>query len=467
LKYCPNCGTSLKIPNPKFCSECGLKISSEQSPEEPQFKEKTLNSNQSEEEFVPVRLNTYNLGIKLEETTASILEKMGYSVEKRRRIPTKSGATAEIDLLLTRGNRRKIVECKNYDPSRSVPVSDMRIFKDKMSDTGILSGLFVTNTVFSEDAEKLADSVGIELWDGDEHKERFYAYSIGRIRNPSLINEPILPVTIDFSSASSLKIRNNEAVRLFSSVLLFHPYIIVKYRLQAKRNDPTGRSHSFYDEGTYHVDALDGDIINLEKNIVENVLGLLKSKEERVKSKEDKMVSEDLEAIIPASKPVLLSSDYNVSPAEPEISEEEASRIVKYYLIEKNRKQVDYIVKKRGEVETRYFSFVPRLNEISIRGVKMVYVPKWSFEYESGDYSFSRRLLASSGRIIEDDLVKCRKCTLLRRDTVAVCEKCGIPLCEKHFYQERGLLCESHISEGLRQEIKSKGVLSNIKRKFF
>jgi hypothetical protein len=343
----------------------------------------------------------------------------------------------------------------------------MRIFKDKMSDTGILSGLFVTNTVFSEDAEKLADSVGIELWDGDEHKERFYAYSIGRTRNPSLINEPILPVVTDFSTASSLNLRNNEAVRLFSSVLFYHPYIIVKYRLQAKRNDPTGRSHSFSDNGTYYVDALDGDIINLEKNIVDNVLGLLKSKDERVRSKEDKLISEDLETIIPISKPVLLNSDYNVSPAEPEVTEEEATKIVKYHLVEKNKQQVSYQVKKRGELETRYFSFVPRPNEISIRGVKMVYVPKWNFDYESGDYSFSRRLLASSGRTIEDDLVKCRKCTLLKRDTVAVCEKCGIPLCEKHFYQEGGLLCEGHISETLRQEIKGKGVFSNIKRKFF
>jgi hypothetical protein len=421
----------------------------------------------TEEEHYTVKLNTYKLGVDLENTTAAILEKMGYSVEKRKRLPTRSGATAEIDLLLTMGNRRKIVECKNYDPSRSVPVSDMRIFKDKLADTCIMSGLFVTNTVFSEDAEKLAESVGIELWDGDEHKEKFYAYSIGRIRNPSLINDPVLPLTIDFSSASALNLKNNEAVRLFSSALLYHPYIVVKYRLQARRTDPTGKLYRFTDNGAYYVDALDGDIINVEKNILDNVLGLLKSKEERVRSKEDRLVSEDLETISPVTKPVLLDYDYNVSPAEPEVSEEEATKIVKDYILEKNTQEVSYNVKKYGEIETRSFTFVPKLKEISIRGVKLVFVPKWNLEFESGNFSFSRRILASSGHIIEDDLAKCRKCTLLRRDTVAVCEKCGIPLCEKHLYQEDNLLCEDHISESLRQEVKNKGIFSTLKRKFF
>jgi hypothetical protein len=411
-------------------------------------------------------LNTYSLGVDLENVTASIFEKMGYSVEKRKRMPTKSGATAEIDLLLTRGNRRRAVECKNYDASRTVPVSDMRIFKDKLMDTGILSGVFVTNTFFSEDAEKLAESVGIELWDGEMHREKFYAYAIGRIRNPSLIDAPILPLTMDFSSASAVPLKNDYAIRLFSSVLLYHPYIIVKYRLQAKRNDPTGKAHSFSDSGTYFIDALDGDIINVEKDIVGNILGLLKSREERLKSKEDKLVAEDLERIEPVSKPILSNSDYNISPAEPEITEEGATKIVKAHLIEKNRKSVSYQVRRKDEIETRSFQFVPRLNEISIRGVKMVYVPKWNLEYESGEYSFSRRFLGSSGRILEDDLAKCRKCTLLKKGTVAVCETCGIPLCEKHVYDEGKYLCEDHISDELRQKVKGKSVFSGFKLRF-
>ena len=51
----------------------------------------------------------------------------------------------------------------------------------------------------------------------------------------------------------------------------------------------------------------------------------------------------------------------------------------------------------------------------------MVYVPKWNLEYEAGQISFSRRILGSSGRILEDDIAKCRKCTLLKMTTVAVC----------------------------------------------
>ena len=105
-----------------------------------------------DDESETVRLNVYDLGIRLEETTASIFEKMGYTVQRRQKPATQSGATAEIDLVLTRGNRKKAVECKNYDPSRSIGVSLLRVFKDKLADAGFASGLFVTNTYFSEDA---------------------------------------------------------------------------------------------------------------------------------------------------------------------------------------------------------------------------------------------------------------------------------------------------------------------------
>ena len=377
MKFCPDCGTALQNPNPKFCPECGTSLQavggatpSKSPPFQAQSVTQTSSSasqQSEEEELEPVKLNTYDLGIQLENTTASVFEKMGYTVERRKRVPTKSGAAAEIDLLLIRGNRRKAVECKNYDPSRSVGVSDLRVFKDKLTDTGIMSGIFVTNTFFSEDSQKLAESTGIELWDGDKHREKVYAYMIGRIRNPSLVQDPILPLAMDFSSASALSLRNNPSVRLFSSVLLYHPYILVKYRLQAIRNDPTGRSHTVTDSGEYVVDALDGDIVNRERGAVESIAGLFKKKEQRLESKEDKMVSEDLETIVPISKPVLSTPEYQVSVAEPAVTEEDATKVVKSHVIDKNKGEIDYRIKVRGEVETRSFNVVPRLKEVSIK----------------------------------------------------------------------------------------------------
>ena len=470
LKFCPNCGNALQGTNGKFCPECGYNLQSHlQSTSSPVQKQsilslKAVDTHQAEEEIEPPKLNTYNLGVALENTTASIFEKMGYSVEKRQRRPMKGGGIAEIDILAKRGNRVRAIECKNYDPSKSVPVSDMHVFRSKLIETDIISGVFVTNTNFSEGAQKLGDSVGIELWDRDVFNEKVVAYLIGRISNPSLITDAVLPLNMDFTSASSLSIRNKQSVRLFSSILLYHPYFIVKYRLQAKRNDPTGKGHTFSDNNTYFVDALDGDIINAEKNIMENIFGLLKNKEERLQSKEEKMISEDLSTIEAISKTVLSNADYQVRVSEPEIKEAEILKIVKYHVIEKNKKSVSYTVKVRGEFETRSFPFVPRINEINIRGIKLVYVPKWDLEYEAGQSSFSRRLLGSSGRPIEDSIAKCRKCTILKMDTVAVCEVCGLPLCEKHSFQEGRFLCIDHVSDELRQKIKDKSIFSKFKK---
>lgn len=71
MKFCLNCGAKLSIENAKFCPECGVKLSLEDSQirvEEDQYKE---------EEYQEVKLNVYDLGVKLEETAAKIFEKNG------------------------------------------------------------------------------------------------------------------------------------------------------------------------------------------------------------------------------------------------------------------------------------------------------------------------------------------------------------------------------------------------------
>ncbi|MCM8803442.1 MAG: hypothetical protein NC827_09120 [Candidatus Omnitrophica bacterium] len=69
-----------------------------------------------------------------------------------------------------------------------------------------------------------------------------------------------------------MPIRNPHVVNLYSAVLFYHPYIKVKYRLLAQRRDPKGKIHKISDEGVCIVDALDGDIINKEKDIIEKLV---------------------------------------------------------------------------------------------------------------------------------------------------------------------------------------------------
>ncbi|MEM0342905.1 MAG: restriction endonuclease [Thermoplasmata archaeon] len=466
-KFCSECGAQLPALTAKFCPECGSRIQTSDSElSVPRPTTPPAPSSASEvqelEDVEPVKLNIYDLGVKLEETVAAIFQTMGYSIEIRKRLPTKSGATAEIDILLRRGSRIKAVECKNYDESRAVGVSDLRVFKSKLEETGVFAGVFVTNTSFSEDAEKLADSVGIELWDGDTTREKFFAYKIGRTRNPSLVQDPVLPINTDFFTASALSVRNSGFVKLFSARLLYHPYVIVKYRLQARRSDPTGRSHLIEDKGTYFVDALDGDIINREKSLIEGIGTFFKTREERRQSKEEKWVSEDLSRIEAVTRPVLSTKDYEVSVAEPDVTEADAVDIVRFHVIKKNTKNLTYQAKVRGEYEIRQLKVVPRKNEVSIRGTKLVYVPKWNLEYEAGERTFSKEILASSGRVLVDDLARCSTCTVLRKPSFVVCEVCGIPLCEKHSYNEGRWLCFNHVSDGFREQIKSTGLLSRL-----
>jgi len=390
---------------------------------------------------------------------------MGYSTKKRQRVPTKSGATAEIDLLVTRGNRTMAVECKNYDESRSVPVKDLRIFANKLDDSSIISGVFVASTVFSMDAQKFAESEGrIDLWDRAKLFEMISTYMIGRIGLSSLRKEQVLPVMSDFESISGLPLSNRHVVNLYSKVLLYHPYIAVGYRLQSTRKDPTGRRHMISDSGIYIVDGLDGDIINKESGILEILTGgLLMNKVQRVESKEDKLVTKDLLSMKSGSENIMKTSDYNLTFAEQSISEKEAVEGVKEYVIVKNTKDVEYNMKVREEIETRKMRIVPKNSEVVIRSVRLVYVPKWQLDYEVGQRSYQRTIIASSGSIVREDFAKCLQCKLMKKSPISACESCGLLLCEKHSFQEGGrYLCQEHVSESMREQIKKKGILSKI-----
>jgi len=410
------------------------------------------------------KVSAYELGKRLEQMAASIFKNLGYSVEERKKVQTRTGSVCEFDVLLRRGQRTMAIECKNYDVSRAVGIQDLHVFRDKLLQSDIYSGIFITNTTFSEDAVKLATDTdtNIDLWDGAELRERYTATALGRL-GTGVDEHTVLPLATDFVTATSLSLKNRHVVQLFNPMLVYHPYIQVSYRLQARRKDDARKTHRFNDNGTYFVDALEGDIINRDRGMMASIGDIFKGKEARLSSKEDRMVAEDLKGLPSATKAVLSTTEYKTVMEKGSFTIEEAAETVRNYAMRKNTKDVSYEMKVKGESVTRTFRFTPEASEVTIHGTKLIYAPQWNMTFEAGRSIFSRRILASSNRVLSDGLAKCSICTLLKKQSVVVCEECGRPLCDKHSYLEGKYLCSDHISDALREQIRSKGFFSRIK----
>jgi hypothetical protein len=460
LKFCPFCGAKLVITGTKFCSECGAAFIV--NPQNISSNNTNLNTSYSpereiqQEEETIIKPKAYDLGVNLEETTAAIHKKMGWNALMRQWVPMKSGPNAEIDVLVTRGNRRMAIECKNYDTSRSVGISELMKFQKKLDETGITKGLFVTSSYFSRDAQEFAGSNDMGTWDRDELYEKFFLNALGRLVNPSLVQDPVLPVRMKFTDVTTLSIKNPEALNLQSIKLFYQPYILVKYRLRSERSDPTKKKHVVTDEGTVVVDALDGDVINPKTDVLSGIGELLKNEQERADSKSDKIVYKDLMSLNPVKETILSTSDYEVLVAKAEFNEESALQIMKDYVIKKYTKTVAY-QKGKDEFDLYTMKIVPKVKEISHRGTMLVYVPKWDLVYDAVDRSYNRRFVASSGGVVEDPLAKCEKCRLLKKQAEVLCEVCGKPLCEKHSVFSDGVwMCQDHCNPPKKDGVFSK-----------
>lgn len=471
MVFCWRCGAEVERAEASFCAKCGADLlpkgKSSASIESPTVGQQGSKGEEMEESPRVSRLNAYGLGKQFEENVALIFRNMGYQVETRHHFHEMGGA--EIDLVLSRGNRRVAVECKNYDESRDVGIKDLRDFKGKLDQIEIASGIFVAATFFSDPAKEFAHQYEIALWDKNELNERMFALMTGRGKAETAETIKALRVGLDFAAASSIHIRNKQAVRLFSAALLYHPYHLIKYRVYGKRKDPAGKVHKIVDEGLCVVDGLDGEVINESGELLDSLKGFLKSKQERVERKEDKLISTELLSSSPTKEMLKKNSDFDVRVIEPQTTLEEANRNAIEYAVEKNTRTVNYEPKRSSEGlfgDIRTMKVVPKREEVTIRGQSTVYVPKWDLQFESGQRTYQRRYLASSGATIVDDLAKCRKCTLIHKPTVAVCDVCGMTLCEKHTLEEGGgLLCEEHVSAQLRESLKSKSLTSKLFRR--
>jgi hypothetical protein len=99
-----------------------------------------------------------------------------------------------IDLVLKRGNERKIVQCKRWD-SKRVGVAEVRGFAGTLLREGLpgTAGYFVTLSTFGQQARAEARAIGLTLVDGADLYKRVSRLKQARQAEPcSLCGAPML-----------------------------------------------------------------------------------------------------------------------------------------------------------------------------------------------------------------------------------------------------------------------------------
>lgn len=444
MAFCPNCGVKL-TDSPKFCPGCGHKldinIPSSPKPEAPpKIEEK------KPEVILPKK---FDLGVKLEEVVEKIYQADGYSTEKRRRVQGKANYSNEIDIMAIRGSEKVAIECKNF--SSPVGISPIRDFVQKLEDLGHeWRGVFVAYSDFTSEASEFAESRNIEKIGHDELKERWIAVSIGRtaIQGDKLTLNDALPINFNYLEATALQLINKDKIRISDAKLLFYPYLRIPYHLQGKRRDPTKEVHEFEDEGVIVLDLIDGEILNPP---ITDDAGAMLQAIKRVTSPSvradftlrNKLMDEIIENEPTKEYSVTIGQDYQITKSKAEYGNRDMKRLALDYIIERNTMNVEYELPGKGDFgtsERRTMEIVPKRNEIKLLSDEIVLVPKWIIHFNALGTIYTREMFACSGTMLEDTVRYCPShfklgILQIKKETKAVCEKCGKAYCNDHISQ--------------------------------
>ena len=465
-KYCPKCGIELKYHDADFCDNCGFKlIQDDPRPEIKQEDTFKVNNDLIKDDEPVSNVSLKDLGRKLEEVVEKILRAQGYSTKRNQFIKTVQGLTREVDILAKKVvNGREIlmaVECKNY--SNPVPLKDMEYFVSLLEQTNIKIGLFATSSSYTEQAMKKAQMAGIKTWDYEDIKDKHIQASIGRLKT---VNKEFfkraLPEKISFLDATKLDLLNADKVNIIYADLIWKPYNKIVYNLSGSCRTPDKKVHKIKDKGVLIVDALEGDIIDSKSSYKERLV-----KKELLKKTPQINLT------------INQQGNYKIKKINPNVTRREVIRRSIHRIINDNTRELSYQVKRRQRrkvtsvdydpwdgpeiidegyeteeyYETKYYTYVPKKREIFLKSIDLIYIPKWEIEFSSGEYTYTREILASNGTKITDQISICPKhkvrnfLKISPKQTIAVCEVCGISLCDRDIFQcpKCGKwLCEEH-----------------------
>jgi chaperonin cofactor prefoldin len=249
-----------------------------------------------------------------------------------------------------------------------------------------------------------------------------------------------LPLKIDFTRATTLKLDNKEKITTENAKLIWKPFYKIAFDLKYTRTLPNKERKSIEDSGFYVVDGMSGDILKQSeglKNTINKIFG--QSEDVSRQIKENDIILNDLEQEPEDQVSLDASSEYKTIPLMPAVKEEKALKKVLDQIVKINTETVGYSLKRDGLFdEPREYVMIPSIRDIRVKKVELVFIPRWDIEFESKEYKYYRKLSGNSGKLIYDTITYCTDHLLtgfFDQKNIAVCDTCGIVLCKEHIYK--------------------------------
>jgi len=349
-------------------------------------------------------VGSYLAGRKLEDLVRDILERMGFRVDQRVLCRNEFGEiVGEFDLLASRGSRVIAVECKNYS-GKLVGLADLRSFRSKMEDVGILEGLFVSSTGFTSRARKYAEKNGIMLWDKAKLMEKIYDYALehGGVFRYSLKLESALPLNVSYGEAVSNHLINGDLLEPSKVELVFIPYHVCGF--SALIDEKHYECMCVANASTAEIPAITCG--NVKKSF----------------SRLDKFAEEVFEGWEEAKPYIARAFDYDVRRENVNLGIRDLKSMI---------------------VDRLTVWFRPKKVRIMLNTVTTVYLPLWRIAYRFLRRRFFKEVSGFSGEESVNELRYCEFPHKGKVESYAICETCGRLACRGHIHFLGGVhVCE-------------------------
>jgi hypothetical protein len=233
---------------------------------------------------------------------------------------------------------------------------------------------------------------------------------------------------VTYNEATRLNLVNPTAARISRATLILSPFYVFNYIVDVKKG--LFSRGSFHTEGTSILDAMTGQILSetpdLDKKKNQPSYSFFskshthpKDYEELLNDIEKNQIIKDLQIMKPQYKYRIQSTgEYAVIKHESKVPIDAARRMVKEEIVEEKKVKYDNV-------------------QIIDRASSCVYVPKWVINIESGNNVYTREILAASNTFLMDEIAYCpheffARFRSGRKETYAVCERCGGAYCSRH-----------------------------------